>query len=146
MAGGINKKHNIKSDLACFVLFVLLHSFANPVHGNQEDEEDLAKKFAPILVLTENPTSAGRDYKVLNPEQVGIVGANSISNVFVFAQATSIVMNPETHEIEAITVPYYNGQLTSASSTIKALLPQIDFTENKFAFLPGPSEVMSIGV
>ena len=87
MGAGIYKKHNTTSAVLEMVLSasVLLYSVVLPVHATREDDEALARKFAPILVLTENPTEKGRKYTVINPEPVEIVGAKSVSNVQVIA-------------------------------------------------------------
>ena len=70
----LNSKIDISYTIAGLVLSVLIHSFVNCAYADMtSDDEDLAEKFAPILVLTKNPT---KDYIVLNPEPVEIVGAN----------------------------------------------------------------------
>ena len=126
MDAGINKKRNINSAVVGLVLLAsfLLHSFVNHAHADREDDEELAKKFAPILVLTENPTIGGRGRKVLNPEPVEIMGAESISNV----------------QVGAITFAggsYYWGPIISSSSLIQDFFHGVDFSSNKFAFLTG---------
>ena len=50
-------------------------------------DSTLVRKFAPIFVLTKNPERLGR--KVLNPEPVEIIGANSIFNVWLRLQSAS---------------------------------------------------------
>ena len=108
MGAGTNSKRNIRYVVVGLVLLasVLLHSFVNPVHADQESDEKLAKKFAPIFILTENPTKAGRKYKVLNPEPVEILGANSISNVQVYAVTIALER-------------YYSGPIISSPSLIR---------------------------
>ena len=104
---------------------VLHHFFVSPVHATREDDEALARKFAPILVLTENPTERGRRYEVINPEPVEIVGAKSVSNVQVRAVDLSIRR-------------YYLGPITSSPFLIQDFFAdKVDFESNEFAFLIG---------
>ena len=120
MASSINK-----TGLILFTS-VLLHSLVGYAHATRENYQKLAEKFAPILVLTENPTPKGRSYRVLNPEPVGIVGAASISNVLVRATTTAAV-------------PYFSGSITSAPQNFRDALPSsVNIAENKFAFLSSP--------
>ena len=60
MAAVINKMCTVNFAVTGLILFasVLLHLLVNHAHATREDYERLAKKFAPVLVLTENPTSA----------------------------------------------------------------------------------------
>lgn len=62
MDARIYKKHNMNSAILGMILLasVLHHSFVIPVHADRKADEALARKFAPILVLTENPTERGR--------------------------------------------------------------------------------------
>ena len=51
-------------------------------HGSAvtiSDEEALARKFSPILILTKDEKASGR--RVLRPEPVKIVGAQSAANL-----------------------------------------------------------------
>ena len=58
------------------ILIFLLSSIA----WSQTQDQRLAETFSPILILTTNPTKSDR--KVIFPESVEIVGANSVSNLW----------------------------------------------------------------
>lgn len=131
MNAAISNKRNISSAFAGVFLLasVLLHSFVSHVHADWEEDKELAKKFAPILVLTENPTSGARGRKVLNPEPVGIMGAESISNLLV-------------HSTTTLGSPFFRGPITESPQTIRdALPPTVRIEANKFAFLREPLQI-----
>ena len=118
------------------VVAVFLNSLVSYTHASEDEDaqrerdERLARKFAPILVLTQNPIESG--YKVLQPEPVQIVGAESISNV----------------QVEVFTLPggrhFYSGPITESPPIIRNRFPGVDYSSNKFAFLFG-HETSNVG-
>ena len=131
MYSWINIISNIRPAIAGLVSCVLLFSLVSHVYAdaNKDRDKRLAEKFAPILILTENPTPVGRDYAVINPEPVEIVGADSVSNV----QAYAVTLGNS---------PYYSGPITSSPPLIQDFIRhyldgKVDFSSNKFAFLTG---------
>ncbi len=119
---------NLAVSFLVLLVSTLLHSFVDYVYAvNQENDEKLARKFAPILVLTENPTDQGRRYKVINPEPVKIMGANSVSNVQV------VLYKGKPPKI----TKYYSGPIISSPFPIQERFPKVNFKLNKFAFLTG---------
>ncbi len=117
---GINKNHHISPTNAGLVLLVFsLLSFVDHVHADGTRDKLLAKKFAPILVLTEHPTISGRI--VLNPEPVEIMGADSLSNVRVVS--ANLLGG---YFLEASYLADWNPPLN---------FPGVDASRNQFAFL-----------
>ena len=107
--------------------FVVLSSLA---HSKTQDEL-LAEKFSPILILAEEPENPGR--RVIFPEPVEIMGAKSASNLWF-----SVKVYGRTTEGK-----YDQGNIGDYkySDVIKAFpkfnsLPKVDFSKNEFAFLP----------
>ena len=82
-----------KSDIGRNLAIMLLISFPMvnlPVSHVEADfvptsisDSTLARNFAPVLVLTKNPTRSGR--KALHPEPVEIMGAESVRNVWFYS-------------------------------------------------------------
>ena len=151
MNTSIDNKHNTNVVFMGMIVLAsfLLHSFANHAHATREDDIRLAEKFAPIFVLTENPTTDGRDYAVIFPEPVEIVGADSLSNVQVISSSEREVIRPNPanpDEIISQIIPrrHYRGSITSAPSEIRDFVSDIfnvNFDLNKFAFLEGYDEL-----
>ncbi|MCE2448353.1 MAG: hypothetical protein J4F35_08215 [Candidatus Latescibacteria bacterium] len=115
MAIWTNVKSNIRPAIAGLVACILLLAMVNHANADANEDRDrrLAEKFAPILVLTENPTPVGRDYAVINPEPVEIVGANHISNVWLTAYdlKSDSQIDSSTVEVGAVVaVIYGHGQ------------------------------------
>ncbi len=105
--------------------WLLVYPFSSPVYPtSRENDQRLAEMFAPILVMTENPTRLGRI--VLHPEPVAIVGAQSISNLCV----KSYLISGSSH---------YSGKISDSPSNIRKLADsRVNFVENKFAYLSTP--------
>jgi len=102
------------------------HSFKMSVYSIE-----LAKLFSPILILTKNPTQ--RDRKVIFPEPVEIMGANSVSNLW-FSLHTITGQFLERFQYPA------SGWSSDLRSDYQSQFSDINFSENKFASLP---EVLS---
>ncbi len=117
---GINKNHHISpADAGLVLLVFFLLSFVNHAYADGTRDKLLAKKFAPIMVLTEHPTISGRI--VLNPEPVEIMGADSLSNVTVVSLNTS-----GSSFLRASYLADWNPPLN---------FPRVDAARNQFAFL-----------
>ena len=139
----INRRGNIRPVIAGLVSYVLLSSLVTHVYAdaNKDRDKRLAEKFAPILVLTENPTPTGRDYAVINPEPIEIVGANHISNVWLTAYDLSGA--PE------LSVPFsdasdWNPPIPHA--LMRSTFPKVDFSQNKFAFITADRVISYTGL
>ena len=92
---------------------------------------ELAEKFSPILILTKNPTQPDR--KVIFPEPVEIMGAESVSNLW-FSLHTATGQFLEHFQYPA------SGWSSDLLSAYQNLYADINFSQNKFASLP---EVLS---
>lgn len=124
-----NTKYSIRLIIVFLVLTasILLHLSVNDVLADQvSDDRRLAEKFAPILVLTENPTPAGRSYAVIHPEPVEIVGADSVSNLW-FTVEDLLGSRISSHLLSDDWHP-------NPRSDIEANCPNINFSKNLFAF------------
>ena len=137
----INTKSDIKPVIAGLVVYVLLSSLVNHVQAYENENRDklLAEKFAPILVLTENPTPRGRGYAVINPEPVEIVGADSVSNVWVTAYDLG-----GTPHLSAPFSGAWNPSMPHAF--MKSAFPKVDFSQNKFAFITADKSISYTGL
>ncbi|MYB76541.1 MAG: hypothetical protein F4X83_05490, partial [Chloroflexi bacterium] len=99
---------------------------------------DLAHKFSPILILTEITSDDFGDIKVIKPEPVEIVGADSISNIWITARAldrTSIITSG----------PRGRYHPPPNEETIEAGCPGVDFSKNQFAFLRSDCQILYSG-
>ena len=104
---------------------------------------ELAEKFSPILILTEHPTIESR--KVIFPEPVAIMGAESVSNLWfaVFGSAGDIFLDRPYHIIKE---KFYDahGVVVDTSALQRAYnyhnykrrYPEINFSRNEFASIP----------
>ena len=86
----------------------------------------LAKKFSPVLILTEETGHKWGDIKVLKPEPVGIMGATSADNMWFKIGDRLVQLSDET---------WFNS--TDVASNGKTWEPRIKLLENKFAFFNG---------
>ncbi len=128
MDAGVNKRFYTSSAITGLVSFIFcfLSSPGNVHAVGGENDEALAKKFAPILVLTENPTVPGRI--IVNPEPVEIVGADSVSNVWIEAR------NLVNQRIKRAPLSdSWNPSLPH--DAMQTAFPEVDFSQNQFAFL-----------
>lgn len=112
--------------IATILIFVI-----SSLADSKTQDELLAEKFSPILILAEEPENPGR--KVIFPEPVEIMGAKSASNLWF-----SVKVYGRTTEGK-----YDQGNIGNYkySDVIKAFpkfnaLPKVDFSKNEFAFLP----------
>ncbi len=105
-------------------------------HGNTAERSfnmsvyslQLAKLFSPILILTKNLTQPGR--KVIFPEPVEIMGAESVSNLWFH-------FGDNTGEGIGIDSKYpASGWIPDLLSFYQTQHPDINFSENNFASLP----------
>ena len=86
----------------------------------------LAKKFSPVLILTEETGHKWGDIKVLKPEPVGIMGATSADNIWFKIGNRLVQFSDET---------WFNS--TDVESNGKTWDPRIELLKNKFAFFNG---------
>lgn len=101
------------------------HSFKMSVYS-----KDLAKKFSPILILTEHPTLDGR--RVIFPEPVEIMGAESISNLKF--RINNILGQELADDLYSDLTSSWRDHLNSIYQN--SINNSINLSENKFAFLP----------
>ena len=101
-------------------------------HGNADatsDKEALARKFSPILILTKD--NMAPDRRVLHPEEVEIVGAQSAANLrFEITGKEGSGLNSNSITFKKVTwesFPTWEPPL---------IIPGVDFSANQFAFLP----------
>ena len=127
-------------NLLAIIFSVLLIFGVRNTFAYTASDSTLARKFAPIFVLTKNPERTDR--KILNPEPVEIIGADHISNVWVrvnSADGRDLVKNAsfqDWHDLS--TLREKEGGRSLLSMTVPS--------DNKFAFLrnagwyfsPGP--------
>ena len=71
-----SKKRLLRTVLAAVVLFT------GPATAQVGQLELLARKFAPILILTEETGGLWGDIRVTKPEPVEIAGADSAANIW----------------------------------------------------------------
>ena len=95
------------------------HSFKMSVYSIE-----LAEKFSPILILTEHPSRENR--RVIFPEPVTIMGAESASNLWFYFDKEG-----KGHELSYVQYPGLGW-----SPNLDSQLPLVNFSQNKFAFLP----------
>ena len=122
----------MKSDVArvVFIVFAVLYQPCPQVYAdfvaNSASDSTLASKFAPVLVLTKNPTRPGRE--VLRPEPVEIMGAESLWNVYFSvwtADGNSLSQNGRT--------PVQWRELENLLGSQG--FANVNFADNKFAYL-----------
>ncbi len=101
------------------------HGYADTI----SDEELLARKFSPILILTKDEQAPNR--RVLRPEPVEIVGAQSAANLrFEITGKKGSGLNSNSITFKKVTwesFPTWEPPLR---------IPGVDFSANRFAFLP----------
>ncbi len=101
-------------------------------HGNTAESSfnmsvyslQLAQKFSPILILTEHPNRENR--RVIFPEPVEIMGATSVDGLWFYFDKEG-----KGHELSYVQYPGLGW-----SPNLDSQLPLINFSKNKFAFLP----------
>ena len=118
-----DKKCNIRRNIVDFGLCGLL-IFINSVHADLINDRALSKKFAPIFILTTNPERTSRI--VLNPEPVEIIGANSMSNLWLSAYGLDGTSFIGEYPISANWVPTIDDDYFPDN---------VSFSQKKFAFL-----------
>ena len=101
------------------------HSFKMSVYSIE-----LAKLFSPILILTEHPTLDGR--RVILPEPVEIMGAESISNLKF--RVNNILGQELADDFYSDLTSSWRDHLNSIYQN--SINNSINLSENKFAFLP----------
>ena len=111
------------------------HSFKMSVYSIE-----LAEKFSPILILTKNLTQPDR--KVIFPEPVEIMGAESVNNLWFHfkddsgsGQGTALDFSYQDLKIK-LAIPGSPQPLTALINAYQSQYPDIDFSQNKFASLP----------
>ncbi len=111
-------------------IIVLLFFYPSPIEASSDSVSDsiLVRKFAPVFILTHNPERLER--KVLNPEPVEIIGANSIANVWIKAQSESGRVMKNAAFGDWVDPSTLRERIGGAS-----LLSQVVSSENEFAFL-----------
>ena len=89
----------------------------------------LAKKFSPVLILTEETGHKWGDIKVIKPEPVGIMGATSADNMWFKIGSSLVQLSDET---------WFNpNDVKSNEKTWDPGQNRIKLLENKFAFFNG---------
>ena len=108
-------------------------------HGNTAERSfnmsvyslQLAKKFSPILILTEHPSR--EDRKVIFPEPVEIMGATSVDSLWFH------FTDEESHRLPDLDLSYQNLSTSDRNDLIafyQRQYPDINFSQNKFASIP----------
>ncbi len=92
--------------------------------------KELAKLFSPILILTEHPTLDGR--KVIFPEPIEIMGAESVSNLKF--RINNVLGQELADNLYADLTSSWRDHLNSIYQN--SINNSINLSENKFAFLP----------
>ena len=112
-------KHHLT---AIFLIFTFM---VGDGHADADSDAALAAKFSPILILTEEKGGEWGDIRVLKPEPVGIVGAESADNL------KFQVYNPNGGKVGKVrdleSLNFDNWQPSPST---------IDFSQDRFAFLP----------
>ena len=131
----MQRKSNIGRNLALMLL--ISFSMVNlPVSHVEADfvptsisDSTLARNFAPVLVLTKNPTRSGR--KALHPEPVEIMGADSVQNVWFSSLPPGLFLTEGRTVIWGAELPFpeWNQYLENDDFL------NVYFAQNKFAFL-----------
>ena len=92
----------------------------------ETDAERLAEMFSPILILTEETGHKWGDIKVIKPEPVEIMGAQSADSLWI----SSFDLNDNW--ITEGVIGDYPSSITFEA--FEAQCPKVDFSANKFAF------------
>ena len=105
------------------VALVLL-VFSSIAWGKTQDQL-LAENFSPILIMAKDPENPGR--KVIFPEPVEIVGADSISNVkfYIFSLTGE----------NALPGSFYRDLNSTWRNHLNSIYSNVNFSQNKFAFV-----------
>ena len=69
------------------VLVFVLPMMGKEASADKASDLKLARKFSPILILTEDTGNRWGDIRVIKPEPVEIVGADSLSNLYFTAKS-----------------------------------------------------------
>ncbi len=109
-----------KIEVVAFALFALLMIEDADADADAESDLALAQRFSPILVLTEDTGNRWGDIRVLKPEPVEIVGANSASNLHFY----TFNLGGKVRDIRS-----FDGWDPLLQR------PSVNFSENRFAFL-----------
>ena len=111
---------------------------------SNEDKEKLAEMFSPILILTEETRNVYDDetvpIRVLKPEPVSIIGANSTSNIWVSAKRVN-----EERVGEGLPGSYQPA-IDLDDFEIQDECSNVDFSENRFAFLTSDCRMSFSGI
>ena len=108
------------------LMIALLYLFAALMVEDANADRDsvlLAEMFSPILILTEETGHNWGDIKVIKPEPVEIVGAQSANNLWV----SSFDLD-ESWVTEGVIGDYPSSITWEA---FEAKCPKVDFSENK---------------
>ncbi len=104
------------------------------MRGYKTEDEKLAKKFSPILVMAEDPKNKGR--RRIFPKPVEIMGAHCASNL----RFNSVEFFMEISSSERSISKEFKVKIRAKYSELRKIFPgslgsKIDFKKNKFAFL-----------
>ena len=127
--------HRIATGTLFAVLAVLM---VEDVYADVADDLELARKFSPILILTEETGGEWGDIRVIKPEPVEIVGADSLSNLHFTAKDLG---NPRTSIISDTLGINWHPQIDK--DRIEANC-NVDFSQNYFAFLRSNCNIYGI--
>ena len=108
---------------------ILIFLFFSIAWGNTQDQL-LAEKFSPILILTEHPSPDKKGRRVIFPEPVEIMSAKSVSNLYF----SVLELFPPSYYVN--TYQYSTtGWNPDLLSIYESRYSNIDFSQNRFAFL-----------
>ena len=110
------------------VALAFLHIIIDEATADPDSDLELAHRFSPILILTEDTDGL---YPVMRPEPVQIVGADSARSL-----RFEIVGEDETGLFDSYTITYFNEPIESLENwTPPLVFPDVSFSMNRFAFL-----------
>ena len=115
-----------------FALLTIENGYANIGSESERRRDlDLAHRFSPILILTEDITDRYGD--VIRPEPVEIVGADSARNLVFDVTAEITNENGDIYTVSG-TVNSFEGWIPPLQNSVQSF--DVDFAQNEFASLP----------
>lgn len=127
----------MKHRIVVVTLFALL--MVEYAYADVADDLELARKFSPILILTEETGGKWGDISVTKPEPVEIVGADSSSNLWYIAKDLR-------GDRQTTSAPRRRYHPSPDESDIEAVCPHLDFSANQFAFLTDNCQISYNGI
>ena len=127
----------MKHRIVVVTLFALL--MVEYAYADVADDLELAHKFSPILILTEETGGKWGDISVIKPEPVEIVGADSSSNLWYIAKDLR-------GDKQIASAPRRRYHPSPNEDDIEAVCPHLDFSANQFAFLTDNCQIAYSGI